>query len=667
MICCLNPDCHNPPCPDDTKFCLSCGTPLVLLRRYRPIQQLSSGGFGKTYLAEDIDKFNERCVIKQFAPQAQGTGALRIATRLFEDEARRLQQLGEHPQIPTLFAYFEQDSQLYLVQQYIEGQNLRDELELEGLSNEQKIRELLLELLDILKFVHQQNVIHRDIKPENIIRRRGDGKLVLIDFGASKQLSATVSAKQGTKIGSFGYASLEQMENRQVYPASDLYSLGATCFHLLSGVKPWELWKKQGYSWVSNWQLHLRQPVSQELECILDKVLQEDYQQRYQSAEEILQDLHSQAPLPPNIPSPVTTPPQASPQLPAVSAKGAQLLLPSRALAQWNAKFKNSLVVGGAILMLGSGGYGVLHIKTYLPVNVAYEKLALANTLTGHTDSVDSLAFSADGQTIVSGSGDNTIKIWNLRTGQLTTTLTEPYSVVGVAISPDGQTLASGGNDVTVKIWNLQTGQLNTTLIGHTATVRSVAISPDGQTLVSGSADNTIKVWNLQTGQLNATLTGHTDSVRSVVISADGQTIVSGSADKTIKVWNLKTGQLNTTLTGHLNWVNCVAISADGQTLVSGSGDKSIKIWNLKTGQLNTTLTGHTDSVDSLAISAHGQTLASGSNDMTLKIWNLKTGQLNTTLTGHTDSVDSLTMSPDGQMLVSGSKDKTIKIWRVPK
>ncbi|BAZ86849.1 protein kinase [Dolichospermum compactum NIES-806] len=148
---------------------------------------------------------------------------------------------------------------------------------------------MLQDLLPILKVVHEYGVIHRDIKPENIMRRRSDGKLILIDFGASKQLQGTV--KTGTSIGTFGYAPLEQIEDRKVYPASDLYSLGATCSHLLTGVHPWDLWKKYGYGWVKTWRLHLKQPVSKELDDILDKLLQEEYQQRYQSAQAVLQDL----------------------------------------------------------------------------------------------------------------------------------------------------------------------------------------------------------------------------------------------------------------------------------------------------------------------------------------------------------------------------------------
>ncbi|MEH2293304.1 serine/threonine-protein kinase [Nostoc sp.] len=724
MICCLNSSCHNPPCSDEIKFCANCGIPLVILRHYRPIQVLGSGGFGKTYLAEDVEKFNEICVIKQFAPQVQGTGALHKATELFQQEARRLQQLGEHRQIPTLFAYFEEDKRLYLVQQYIEGQNLLEELQHQGIFSEFKIRELLLDLLNILKSVHQYKVIHRDIKPQNIVRRKSPqptkGDLVLIDFGASKQLSETVVAQPGTTIGSFGYAPLEQMQGGEAYPASDLYSLGATCFHLLTTIAPWELWKKQGYGWIDDWRQHLRQPFSEELAAILDKLLQTDYHGRYQSAETVLQDLnclppladlsptgtyyHQPSPPLPNIPPTGTyyhqpSPPlpdipptatyydQSSPlplEIPATATYYDQLspqlaeILPTATddnqllspvdLPKQKAKSKKPLLIAGVLLSLALGGYGISQITNHLSAKtVAYEKLALVNSFTGHRDWVSSLAISPNGQTLVSGSGDRSIKIWNLQTGGLKTTLSlHTDAVTSVAISPDGKTLISGSKDGTIKIWNLDNGSLKNTLTGHKDVVNSVAINPDGETLVSGSADKTIKIWNLQTGKLKNTLTGHTKSVWRVAFSPDGKTLVSGSYDNTIKIWNLQPPSLKATLTGHTDLVYSLAITPDGKTLVSGSADKTIKIWNLQTGELKNTLNWHKYGVTSVAISPDGQTLVSGSFDNTIKIWNLQTGELKNTLTGHTDLVYAIAISPDGQTLVSGSKDNTIKMWRVP-
>ena len=290
QICCLNPGCHNPSVPEHTQFCPNCNVAIVTLKdRYRPIKSLGSGGFGKTYLAEDVDKLNEKCVIKQFAPQIQGTAGRKKATELFLQEALQLQQLGKHSQIPALLAYFEKNNRLYLVQEFIDGENLLEELEKQGIFSESKIRALLQDLLTTLEVVHEYDVIHRDIKPENIMRRRSDGKLILIDFGASKQLQGTVTT--GTLIGTFGYAPLEQMRDGKVYPASDLYSLGATCFHLLTGVHPGELYQEYGYEWVKTWRVHLQKPVNRDLDTVLDKLLQKYYQDRYQSAEDVLKDL----------------------------------------------------------------------------------------------------------------------------------------------------------------------------------------------------------------------------------------------------------------------------------------------------------------------------------------------------------------------------------------
>lgn len=671
MTCCLNPGCHNPPLPDGTMFCSNCGIGLVVLRnRYRPIKSLAGGGFGKTYLAEDIDKLKEKCVIKQFAPQVQGTSALEKAKELFEQEAMRLQQLGDHPQIPTLLAYFEQDNHLYLVQQFIDGQHLLDELKQQRYFNEQQIRELLVDLLNILKIVHQHKVIHRDIKPRNIIRRSSDGKLVLIDFGASKQLTATVMSFEGTTIGTFGYAPLEQMQGGEAYPASDLYSLGATCFHLLSGINPWEFWKRQGYGWINSWRSHLQQSVSQEFGRILDKLLQEDYQQRYQSAQEVLQDLNL---APSSVLSTVPTSSQKSPSVIPPTPTPPQLSSPPLAPStKHKGKLKNLLLVSGVLLLglIGTQMYGYF-VYGIFPSNpialIASLSSILKFTLTGHTQWVTSVAISPDGKTLVSGSDDKSIKIWNLETLELKSTLTGHVgSVAALAISPDSKTLVSGSTDKTIKIWNLETGELKSTLTGHGYWVLSVAISPDGKTLVSGSGDKSIKIWNLETLELKSTLTGHGYWVLSVAISPDSKTLVSGSIDKTIKIWNLETLELKSTLTGHADSVTSVAISPDGETLASGSSDKTIKIWNLQTGKLKSTLTGHTYWVIPVAISPDGKTLVSGSADKTIKIWSLETLELKSTLTGHSYWVLSIAISPDSKTLVSGSRDKTIKIWRMP-
>ncbi|NEO89455.1 MAG: protein kinase [Moorea sp. SIO3G5] len=670
MICCLNPDCQNPINPDDNQFCQSCGNKLVLLKnRYRPIRPIGDGGFSKTYLAEDRDKLDEHCVIKQLAPQLEGTKALKKARELFEQEAKQLQRLGQHPQIPTLLAYFEEDQRLYLLQEYIEGKTLEQELAEAGPFSEDKIRDLLFELLTILKFVHQQKVIHRDIKPGNIIRRpasaQGSEKknqLVLIDFGIAKQLKATVMANiTGTTIGSFGYVPMEQMEGGKAYAASDLYSLGTTCFHLLTNVHPWDLWKKQGYRWVNSWRKHLKQPVSEQLWWIMDRLLPESYQHRYQSVDQVLEVLELQS-------APSANPSQST-------SNYHESFLNFLTSLRQNDQLKKQVMMGGVYLLslgLITQGYGYFRYHTF-PSNLSFliaglpSSTYLKTTLNGHSNSVRSIAVSPDSNYLVSGSNDHTVKIWNLPKGELVRTLNgHDGNVYSVAITPDGENIASGGDDNTIKIWNLKRGQLKKNLTGHQGFISSVAISSDGKTLVSGSYDQTIKVWNLHTGKLKQTLTGETNWVSSVVISPDGKTLVSGNGGNTIRIWDLDTGNLKKTLTGHKDSVVSLIISPDGKTLFSSSLDRNIKIWDLTIGELRNTLTGHIYYVHSMAISPDGKTLVSGSANNTIKVWDLETWELKTTLSGHTKWVSSLAISPDGKTLISGSRDDSIKVWKLP-
>ncbi|WP_271254759.1 nSTAND1 domain-containing NTPase [Pseudanabaena sp. Chao 1811] len=288
------------------------------------------------------------------------------------------------------------------------------------------------------------------------------------------------------------------------------------------------------------------------------------------------------------------------------------------------------------------------------------------NRIEGHDSSVIRVSFSPDGKTLASGSGDKTIKLWNLETGtEIRTLKGHEKAVNSLSFSHDGKTLASGSDDKTIKLWNLETGTEIRTFNGHDISVTRVSFSPDGKTLASGSEDKTIKLWNLETGNEIRTLKGHDNFVFSVSFSPDGKTLVSGSGDKTIKLWNLETGNEIRTLKGHDNFVFSVSFSPDGKTLVSGSGDKTIKLWNLETGTEIRTLKGHDNFVFSVSFRPDGKTLVSGSGDKTIKLWNLETGTEIRTLKGHDNSVFSVIFSPDGKTLASGSWDKTIKLWNL--
>ncbi|WP_324633956.1 caspase family protein [Phormidium sp. CCY1219] len=292
-------------------------------------------------------------------------------------------------------------------------------------------------------------------------------------------------------------------------------------------------------------------------------------------------------------------------------------------------------------------------------------------TLTGHTEPVQGLAIDPRSRWLISGSWDNTIKIWDLETGTERQNITEHTNLVReIVLAPSGDRFASASQNGTVKIWRLDPeaenaiATLEMTLSGHSGPVYAIAFGPRGETLIGGGADNTIKIWSLETGAVLYNLTDHRGPVRALALGPDGETLVSGAGDNTIKVWNPNTGELQKTLTGHEDLVRALAIAPNGNTLVSASWDETIKIWNLNTGELQKTLTGHTDKLTTLAISPLGNILVSGSDDNTIKIWNLKTGKELQTLTDHVSDVFSVVISLDGKTLASASWDKTIKVWR---
>ncbi|MBD1903110.1 serine/threonine protein kinase [Trichocoleus sp. DQ-A3] len=685
----------------------------TLSGRYQIIKHLGGGGFGQTYLAEDQQlPGNPQCVVKQLKPKANDSLTLEVARRLFDREVQVLYRLGNHNQIPQLLAHFEEEQEFYLVQEFIEGHELKQELPVGKQLKEDLVLVLLQDLLEILAFVHQQDVIHRDIKPSNLIRRKQDSKLVLIDFGAVKEVGTeTVSPSGETTltvvIGSPGYMANEQLSGKPRF-SSDIYAVGMLGIQALTGLPPSQLPEDSKNSEIL-WRDRL--PVGTRYTAplldVLDKMVRYDYRQRYQTAIEALQALQqlntglvTQPMTPP--PYNVRSSPTAS-LLPVTQTLSIQISSARQPTSQ-NSSVATSVIQEAppkseeegistiqnkapVLIRIGAGiatalvlTVGIFYFQRPHTIGEKPQEIALVNTLPGHAGGVTSIAISPDGQFLVSSSLDQTIKIRNVRSKEIIHTLTGHSGYVySVAISSDGQTLVSGSADKTIKVWNLQTGKLLRTLRGHLGNVYSVAISRDGRTLVSGSQDKTIKVWNLQTGELVRSLIGIKEGldegVRNVAISPDGQTLVSSNVYD-INVWNLETGELRRTFGGHIEAVRAIAISSNGETLASGSPDGTTKLWNLQTGELLNTFPhgsrlpngSFSGGVYAVALSLDGQTLFSGSGtrENSLKLWNRRTGELIRTLTGHSNTIFAIAISPDGQTIYSSSLDGTIKVWSVP-
>jgi WD40 repeat protein len=634
MSYCLNPTCQKPQNLDSAECCQTCGFCLQLKSRYRAVQLLGQGGFGRTFLA--IDEGGKRqkdeetesvqsvadlqaprskalCVIKQFLSR-QTAVVEPEAIALFHKEAQRLRALGNHPQIPALLNAFEDDQRLYLVQELIEGHNLEQVLA-QGALTEAAIWQLLNQVLPLLKFIHDRQIIHRDIKPANLIWQRygNDSRLVLVDFGAAKLVQLGDRLKTGTCIGSAEYVAPEQARGKAVF-ASDLYSLGVTCIHLLTNVSPFDLFDLVNDGWA--WRQYVAEPVSDRLAAILDRLLQPALSKRFQSADAVMQAIERSA---------VSVQPSALTQSKVSTQR-------SLAIAPWHC----------------------LHI------------------LTGHTASVNALALSPNHPLLVSSSEDKTIRFWDLQTGSMSTAvLGHVLAVRAIAFSPDGEMIASGGHDCTVILtrnWSLGLAGRSQILGQQTQAVTAIAFTPNGQMLASASRDKTIKLWDVQTQTERCTLKGHRLNVTAIAFSPDGHFLASASADRTACLWTIDPNlnlEKRYTLADHVDTVQTIAFSFDSQQLATGGDDRTIKLWSTQTGRLLRTLPGHSWTVSALKFTPDGTTLISSSWDGTLKLWDLTDTQAAAiVLSGHSDSVKTIALSADGKTIVSGSNDKTIRVWQ---
>jgi serine/threonine protein kinase len=307
----------------------------VLAGRYQIVKHLGGGGFGQTFLASDSHLPGKPiCVVKQLQPKVNSSETLEIAIRLFNREAETLYRLGNHDRIPRLLAHFEQNNEFYLVQEYVAGKPLDQEIVPGKRLSEAEVIPLLQDILEVLAFVHQQQVIHRDIKPANLIRRNSDGRIVLIDFGAVKEVSNQAASISGNTsmtvaIGSPGYMPIEQQASHPHF-SSDIYSVGMVCVQALTGLSPRQLPRDAE---TGEFHCSLLQPaIGPGFAAILDRMVRYDYRQRYRDATEALRELQQlldpdQANSYPTNPLPESTvlSPQRSPSYIAALENGTSL------------------------------------------------------------------------------------------------------------------------------------------------------------------------------------------------------------------------------------------------------------------------------------------------------------------------------------------------------
>jgi serine/threonine protein kinase len=619
MSYCLNPSCVRPENPPQSNFCRNCGLRLRLRDRYLAVQPIGQGGFGRTFKAIDEDKPSKPfCAIKQFFPQVTGTASANKAAELFTQEASALEQLN-YPNIPKLLAYFiTPDGRQYLVQEFIDGQNLKTELEKHGKFSSAQIKELLFTILPTLEYIHQLGFIHRDLKPENIIRRTDNRQLYLVDFGAAK-IKNTNPKQQGTTIGTPEFMAPEQGWG-SAYPASDLYSLGVTCLNLLTGISPFNLFDDLQNQW--SWKDQLTESIEPQLATILDKLVQSRPIDRYPSAQAALD---------------------------ALTGHSAQI--PSQKIGEPE-----------PVRSVTETPFVTNH-------NLTWE---CQYTFSWHRKPINAIAIFDNGEYLISGDDGGTVAVWNLTMPQQPiATYSNNNAIYTVAASPNRSQIASGDKNRRVQLRrkesivnSLQELRANgSSLDSHQGFVYSVQFSPDGTILASGSADRHIRLWNTATGKVIYTLDGHKESVMAMQFMPNGKILISTGIDRTIRFWDLERKQLLKTIDAHEQTINALAISRDGRTIVTGSSDRTVQVRQLGTST-HDTFQGHQEAVLAVAISPDGKTIAAGAMDGKMNLWNTDTKQLITSIQAHDSAVRSIVFHPVGQALITASWDRTIKIWR---
>jgi WD40 repeat protein len=289
---------------------------------------------------------------------------------------------------------------------------------------------------------------------------------------------------------------------------------------------------------------------------------------------------------------------------------------------------------------------------------------ALNGILKGHTGSVEALAISDDGRTLISGAADWSLRIWDVAAGRVVKTLTgHSGPILCVAVAPDGRRAISGSEDRTIRVWDMEDSRILHVFRQYMGAVRGVALSPDGQAVACISEDRAVRIWQLTTGTDRRVFTAHSHQARAIAWMPDGRHLVFSPGDETVVVLDVAESRVVTTCRGHDSLVRAVAVSADGRRILSGSVDRTVRLFDAITGALETTFEGHTDQVDCVGITRDGRIGVSGAQDRTLRSWDLETRAPLAVLDGHASFVRSLVITPDDSRLMSGSSDKTIRHW----
>ena len=694
MSLCINPNCRQPNHPDNggSATCVACGSPLVLQGRYRVMRLISSdSGFGRVYEAY------ERNVPKLLKVLKESYNSDDKVVELFRREAQVLSQLN-HPGVPRVetegyFLHYPADGtepSHCLVMEKIDGPNLKQWMVQQGNHpiNEKQAMLWLTQLIDVLDLVHQHNYFHRDIKPENIMLR-SSGQLVLVDFGAAREMTQTYIANLGdsgiTTVSSAGYTPPEQ-EQGQAVPQSDFYALGRTLIYLMTAKLPNNPAIYSPRTNVFTWR-PLAPQISTALADLVDDLIAPAAANRPQTTAGILERLalvrSRQISVSPGSAAsadtnwPVTT---LNPQEAQTLAEPSRSFLPP-----WLDQ-RPWLLAGltGLALAVPLGWYAMtrsprgavpeLSVMAQVP-QVSVQPLG---SLSGHEGYVLDMLLLKDGHTLVTASADQTVRFWDLNTQRLSKTLKgHTNGVKALTMTTDQEILISAGDDRTIRFWDMATGQPLVTLVdAHPLPINALEVSNNGALLISADGGGNIYLWKLtdQSGRVNPQslvadgpdLTLQADgAVNDLLLTGDDSYLISGG--KSLLVWTMADILREpTVLIGHepLTFVNRLDISEDNLTLVSASSDQTVRLWNMKDRTPTAILRGHQGYVNDVRI--EGQHLWSSDQAQTISVWDLQQNTHVETIVGFNTDIWRFAVRPNRHIVTLGGTEHVVGLWSLP-
>ena len=658
-------------------------SPLGSFGDYELLEEIARGGMGVVYKARQRN-LGRIVAVKMILA---GPLAGKEFVQRFRTESAAAAIL-QHPNIVAIHDVGVHDGRHYFSMDHVEGQNLAQLVGRQPLPPAKAARYVEL-IAQAIHHAHERGILHRDLKPSNVLIDANDQPRIT-DFGLARRLDGDSSLTMtGQVLGSPNFMPPEQAGGKggKVGRPSDVYALGGILYFLLTARAPFQAESlEQIITQVLNAEpvppRLLNPSIPRDLETITLKCLEKEPSRRFQTAQELADELGRvlrQEPIqarPVNAPEKVWRWCRRKPVLAGALGFAVAALVVGLATTSWQWRraeqqrraTQHQLYV--AKMNVVQHRWEQNHVSR---VRQLLEETASSpdrgfewyfwqrqmhlelKALRGHLGPILAVAYSPEGQRIVTGSADQTAKVWRASNGKESLTLRGHRGPVkSVAFSPDGRRVLTGSWDKTAMVWDATNGDKLLILKGHEAAIFSAAFSTNGQRIVTGSQDQTARVWDAVTGTNLLTYSGHTSPVWAVAISPDGQRIVSGGWDQTARVWDAANSNELCTLVGHRGAVLSVAFSPDGQSIVTGSLDHQAIVWNATNGAILHRLRGHGASVFSVGFSPDGKRIISGSGDQTARIWDAAIGEELHVFKGHGSQIGSAAFSPDGRRIVTG-------------